>query len=79
MGINYDEFAKKLDKHGLLNTTVLACYTSIEIADLTIKLMIDGLVLKPTDLTDEMPPFCKIIKCGGTNADWYYIIPAEHI
>ncbi len=60
----------------LKSDPILQNINKYNLAESMIHLAINGLILKQTDLKDEMPLLCKLIR---VDLDWYYILPAELI
>lgn len=60
----------------LKSDSILQNINKYNLAESMIHLAINGLILKQTDLKDEMPSLCKLIRIG---LDWYYVLPAELI
>lgn len=67
-----EDFIERIIK----SESTLISLTEDNLTDSMIKLMVNGLVLVQTDLNDEMPLLCKLVRVRLT---WYYVVPAELI
>lgn len=67
-----EDFIERIIK----SESILISLTEENLTDSMIKLMVNGLILVQTDLKDEMPLLCKLVRVRLT---WYYVVPAELI
>jgi hypothetical protein len=77
MKIDRDVFAQRISE----SSNILTTLHEDTIANSMIALLVHGLVLVQTNLEDDMPLYCSLVrvKTSSLTFDWYYVIPAEHI